>query len=222
MCSLHYERWYRSGDPLRGRVYFDPEQYLGRKYNMLRVVSYVGTSAPLGTKGLKRLFIFKCDCGKYKTITISNVKNSHTRSCGCIFKKAVSKANSTHGAAGRKYDRTYMGMRDRCYNPHNPSYPRYGGRGIKVCDRWLESYDNFENDVGERPEGTTLDRVDNDGDYTPENCRWATRVQQGNNTRRSYIYSVDGNIMNMINAQKVTGLKKSTIKWRHYNWGKVR
>ena len=80
---------------------------------------------------------------------------------------------------------TWMSMKQRCYNPKNKKYPSYGGRGVKVCDRWLESYDSFASDMGERPTNHSIDRIDNNGDYTPNNCRWATPVQQGNNQQRS-------------------------------------
>jgi hypothetical protein len=107
--------------------------------------------------------------------------------------EAQSKRATTHGMSRSKIYNSWQSMKDRCYNENAVNYENYGGRGIRVCDRWVESFKNFYEDMGERPEGTTLDRINNEKDYTPENCQWSTwsiqlknRRSYSTNARRSY------------------------------------
>lgn len=105
-------------------------------------------------------------------------------------------------------------MRRRCYATHRKEYQNYGGRGIKVCERWNDSLANFVADMGERPEGHTLDRIDNDGDYTPGNCRWVPRAEQELNKRTNVRYDVFGESLTISEAARKYGLKASTIRSR--------
>lgn len=128
----------------------------------------------------------RCDCGKEKTIREHHLKTQRTMSCGCLHREVSAEVNTRHGE-GRKQNRsveytTWNGIKRRCYDPACDRYPRYGGRGIKVCDRWLHSFENFLADMGRRPSAEhSIDRIDNDGNYEPGNCRWATRSQQRRN-----------------------------------------
>lgn len=121
----------------------------------------------------------RCDCGTIRNVYLSALLREKSKSCGCLHKEKV----TTHGHNGTRTYKSYHAMKERCLNPNHQAYEFYGGRGIKICDRWLLSFENFLEDMGERPEERTLDRVDNDGDYTKMNCRWATKSQQNKNKR---------------------------------------
>lgn len=132
----------------------------------------------------------RCNCGTEKIVSVSNVKRGRSKSCGCLrgvnLKGAdhsgANNASYRHGMAGTPTYTSWYAMRSRCNSVTDERYPDYGGRGIKVSDRW-NSFSNFLEDMGLRPEGTTLDRIDVDGNYEPGNCRWATPLEQAQNKR---------------------------------------
>lgn len=129
----------------------------------------------------------ECECGVSKNILAKNLVNGRTKSCGCI------RNMESHGFAssGKKSTyRTWVSMKQRCLNPNATGYERYGARGISVCERWLR-FTNFYADMGERPEGMTLDRINSDGNYEPSNCRWATMKEQANNRREKDVLIID-------------------------------
>ncbi len=134
-----------------------------------------------------------CDCGG-EVITDGNIlRTGMTKSCGCLrseMGERLGKSSATHGMTHSAEFNIWAGMKKRCNDKNNQGYRNYGARGIKVCDRWIESFDNFYADMGKRPDGLSVDRIDNDGDYTPENCRWATDQDQCRNYRRNVLNEV--------------------------------
>lgn len=154
-----------------------------------------------------------CDCGKERTVMGSNLKAGNTKSCGCLQKER-SGMPPKHGMSKTSIHSSWRGMAQRCYNPKNNNYHRYGGRGIKVCKRWLNSFTNFYKDMGEKPENKTLDRINNNGNYTPKNCKWSTAIEQQNNTRFNRLITIKGKTKTISEWSRIEKINSSTVSKR--------
>lgn len=177
----------------------------GLRFGHYTVISYAGKNAK-GTHWLCR-----CDCGNEKTVRADILKSSRFPSCN--------QGQCRKGGAVRKHPQryneptmlTWRSMMSRCYNPNSSRYESHGNRGITVCDRWHD-FNNFLSDMGERPSRNySLDRINNDGNYTPENCRWATPKQQSRNTRRNRKITIDGQTFCVAEWSEISGIKQDTI-----------
>jgi hypothetical protein len=143
-------------------------------------------TALTGSRAAQDRIVCVCSCGSApKLVRAANlISTKHlTKSCGCLNAENRHVNHRTHGLSNHELYGTWLDMRRRCVNPKNSRYPYYGGRGIYVCERWMYSFPNSLEDMGERPEGMSLDRIDNDGPYDPDNCRWADKHTQNLNQR---------------------------------------
>ena len=160
-----------------------------------------------------------CACGLSVTVATPNLRSGNTRSCGCErTKKTIARATRHGATAGGKNTSEYgiwREMRQRCNNPASVSYARYGGRGITVCVEWDNSFIQFLSDMGQRPSGMSLERIDNDGNYCKSNCKWATRVEQANNTRNNVWIAYAGYNMTLSQWARFLGVSDSVLHSRH-------
>ncbi|WP_075643826.1 hypothetical protein [Paraburkholderia monticola] len=190
-----------------------PHDITGMRFTRL-VALRVHTEMPINQQ---TLWECQCDCGNTHLVNRKNLIGNFVRSCGCLVKESIKKAseaNFTHRHAKTSIYRIWGLMKTRCNNPSNPAYPQYGGRGIKVCERW-EKFENFLADMGERPLGMSLDRYpDVNGNYEPSNCRWATRVQQANNRTDSCHVTFNGKTLTYAEWEAETGIKQGAIRKR--------
>jgi hypothetical protein len=156
-----------------------------------------------------------CDCGTQKNVTGGRLRRGDSMSCGCKKPEVSAAANTKHGNSARgeltaEY-RTWSGIIDRCERPGNAQFDDYGGRGITVCERWRSDFANFLSDMGPRPSALyTIDRIDNERGYSPENCRWATRKEQCRNKRNNLLVVVDGERLVLSAASEKLGVRYTT------------
>lgn len=186
-----------------------PTDMVGIKAGRLTVLSRVGSDA----RG-QATWLCRCDCGEELVVRGSSLRNGNTRSCGCLLAGAARARRLTHGMANTPAYRSWSAIVERCCNANNPSFPRYGGRGIRVCDRWRASFEAFFADMGPRPSGTSIDRVDNLGHYEPGNCRWATPFEQQNNTSRNKRYTHNGETRTLAEWGRRYGIRAPVVNNR--------
>lgn len=158
----------------------------------------------------------KCDCGGQKVVRYGHLKSGNVSSCGCA------NTRKTHGEARSRLYVIWTGIKQRCTNPNNIEFPRYGGRGITVCDEWSNSFEAFRDWAlaNGYSDELSIDRKENNGPYSPENCRWATPVEQSNNTRKNRNLTYNGETHSVSEWARILGVNQSTLNMRlnKYNW----
>lgn len=195
---------------------------VGQRFDRLIVVARAENDA----KGTAR-WLCKCDCGGEAVSHGSNLRRGSARSCGCrqreiarshAARMGVGMRRHGHAVAATREYQTWGGMKQRCENPNCRQYPNYGGRGIRVCERW-KTFENFLSDMGSKPAEMSIERIDVNGDYEPSNCRWATVLEQNNNTRANRVVDFRGQRLTVSQACRAAGVNRKTVSTRlHRGW----
>jgi len=185
---------------------------VGKKFGRLTAIMF--------SHSLKKYAYWKflCECGNIKVIRGTHVTSGLTLSCGCFRNEQTSKALTTHGHyTGRSQTSeicAWKNLKERCLNKKDKGYENYGGRGIKICDRWMK-FENFYADMGDRPSDKhSIDRINNDGNYEPSNCKWSTRTEQNSNTRRNRYYTYGGETLTIMQWGRKLGFNPGMLKSR--------
>lgn len=132
----------------------------------------------------QRKVIAQCECGTIKSVMYTYIKTGRSKSCGCIQRNNFKTMSVTHNKRNTTEYRIWCNMKTRCTNPNFKQWKDYGGRGITICKEWLESFEQFYKDMGKKPDGKTIDRIDNNKGYEPSNCKWSTYLEQAQNRKR--------------------------------------
>ncbi len=194
---------------------------VGRIYGRLEILKLeIGIYNP----SLKRRVRCQCTCGNQIVCLLSNLQCGHVTSCGCFARESSSARNSRHRLRHSLEYPVWVHMKQRCRDKHIPEFPDYGGRGITVCGRWLHSFENFLADMGPRPSlSHSIDRIDNDGPYSPDNCRWATLKEQNRNKRTNHLLEFNGQIRNISEWAEIVQIPAGSIARRIKNgWSVMR
>lgn len=186
----------------------------GQKFGRLTVLEYDPKRAR---------WICLCECGKKTWVLPPSLKRGFTKSCGCLKSDLARIAHFKHGKAKSKIFNIWSHIRRRCFNPNTKYYEHYGGRGINVCERWM-NFENFYADMGDPPEGEgriSLDRIDNNGNYEPGNCRWANQKMQSDNKRTTRFFEYQGEKHTLRDWAKIKGVSYGQLRQRIYQrgWG---
>lgn len=187
--------------------------HTGHEFGKLRVLGYSHNV------GKKVYWLCLCDCGKSVTVFGHHLRRGAIKSCGCYrrsieFKNKQSIKAYKHGYSKTSEYAIWAGIIKRCENINCKGYVKYGGRGIKVCPEWRNSFEQFIKDMGPRPPKHSIDRIDTEGNYEPSNCRWATSDQQANNRKTNKTISFNGLILTISQWSKITGIKKDLLQYR--------
>lgn len=184
---------------------------VGEKFGRLTVVGYAGLSG-----SGKRTWDCVCECGNHTVVTTSDLRNGHTKSCGCIRKEELIIRSTSHGKVHTRLYSIWTGMKNRCYNRKQDNFKYYGGRGIKVCNEWRDDFESFFEwaIANGYQDGYTIDRIDVNKDYSPENCAWKTQREQNLNTRKNRCIEYLGTTKTIKEWADECGLEYSCLLWR--------
>lgn len=185
----------------------------GHRFGRLVVLRLTATPA-------RRIWLCRCDCGEQRLVDTHRLQIGHTTSCGCFKREKAAESLRTHGMRDSREYRIWCNMKERCYTTTRAHYPRYGGRGIQVCERWRGSFENFYADLGPCPSPKhSLEREDNEGHYQPTNCRWATPVEQARNKRDNRLLTFRGHTKCVTEWAEEIGMKVGTLHYRiQHGW----
>lgn len=190
------------GEKLPGRTIDES----GNIYSRLKVIGYAGRN-----DRNEAMWKCICSCGNEAYVSGPKLRKGHTKSCGCLARDVTTQKNTTHGMNNQALYSLWAGIKARCTNPGHSSYKNYGGRGIKMCERWLNDFPSFAHDMGPRPDGASIDRIDPNGNYEPGNCRWATAKEQANNKRDNHMLTHQGKTQTISQWAEETGIPYTTI-----------
>lgn len=196
---------------------YNKEEWIGKKYGLLTVVGI--ESATTGAKRQTKRYAWNCvcDCGNERTVDPVKLLTGHAKTCGCGKSRRIAEYNiiakTKHGGRHERLYAIWHGMKQRCYWSGCRDYKTYGARGIEICDEWLNDYQSFRTwALGNGYEDNlSIDRIDTNGNYSPDNCRWATCYQQQNNRRTCVYYDYNGERMTVSEISRIVGIKKETI-----------
>jgi hypothetical protein len=177
---------------------------VGKVFGRLTVIGAASSKWPDGRARVQAA----CECGKEASVRVDALRNGNTKSCGCR------RGYQTHRMTGTPTYRTWKNMLSRCLNPAHTSFPDYGGRGISVCEEWATSFEAFLRDMGVRPDGTTLDRINNAAGYEPSNCRWATLIQQARNRSVNVMVQINGETRCLAEWSELYSMPKKLVEHR--------
>jgi hypothetical protein len=184
--------------------------FTGQKFGMLTVLKLSDKKSIRAG----RIWDCVCDCGNFYETVSAKLKSGHSKNCGCVYKSKL------HGHSKTLLYAVWRGLKDRCSNPNYPGFEHYGGRGITVCDSWENSFQNFLTDMGSTyKKGLTLDRKNVNGNYEPDNCRWATLIEQARNKRTNHLIETPWGLITLAEAAEKSGIPVGIIKNRvGYGW----
>lgn len=198
-----------------GKPLLDPT---GERFGRLTVLHEVPRKSPR-----KRRFLCRCDCDATVEVDLNKMRTGHTKSCGCLHLEARARniesaprnGSPKHGMNKTPEHMAWVSMKQRCTNSRKREWPHYGGRGIRVCERWMNSFDAFFSDVGPRPSTNhSIDRIDVNGHYEPGNCRWATQQEQVENTRVARLVTINGKTQTISSWEREMALSKGQVRAR--------